>query len=151
VARIASRIIRHLYGAEIHWDAELAPGVIVVHGNGLVISHAARVGVGCVLFQHVTLGESIHPDTRLVGAPTLEPGVHVGAGAVLVGPITIGQGTKIMANAVLVRSVPPHSLVETPAATIRPRNAAGGDGDSVTRGRPQRVRLESTDSAPTIR
>jgi serine acetyltransferase/GT2 family glycosyltransferase len=121
LARIASRTIRHLYGADIHWDATLAPGVLIVHGVGLVIGHSARVGPGCVLFQHVTIGESIHPVTREVGTPTLEANVHVGPGATLLGPIVVGQGTKITAGALLTQSVPPQSLVETPAPAVRRR------------------------------
>jgi len=124
LAMITSRVIRHLYGADIHWDAELAPGVVLVHGVGLVVSHAARVGPGCILFQHVTLGESIHATRREVGAPTLGADVHVGPGATLLGPITIGEGTKITAGALVMDSVPAHHLVETAAATVRPRTRA---------------------------
>lgn len=120
--QVASRLIRHLYGAELHWDADLAPGVSVVHGNGLVLSHAAKVGRGCILFQNATLGESMDPQTGAVGGPTLEDDVHVGPGAVLLGPITVGEGSKIMAGAVLTRSVPPYSVV-MPA---EPRVAARG-------------------------
>lgn len=122
--QIVSRLIRHLYGAEIHWQATIAPGVAIVHGTGLVISHGATVGPGCVLSQHVTLGESIDPLSRAVGAPTLVREVHVGAGAVLLGPIEIGSGTKIMANAVVDRSVAPGSVVRTPGATVEARRSS---------------------------
>jgi serine acetyltransferase/GT2 family glycosyltransferase len=124
-ARITSRMIRHLYGADIHWDATLAPGVMIVHGVGLVIGHSACVARGCVLFQHVTLGESIHPESREIGTPTLEENVHVGPGATLLGPIVVGRGTKITAGALLMRSVPAQSLVETPAPVVRPRVSPG--------------------------
>lgn len=120
-ARLTSRLIRHLYGADIHWDAALAPGVIIVHGLGLVISSAARVGSGCILFQHVTLGVNIDPVTRETGAPVLECNVHIGPGAVLLGPIVVGAGTKVMANVVLVCSTPPDSRVEGVAPTVRLR------------------------------
>lgn len=120
-AQIVSRLIRHLYGAEIHWDAEIAEGVSLVHGSGLVISHAATVGPRCILFQGVTLGESIDPVTREVGGPTLEADVHVGPGAVLLGPITIGAGTKIMANAVVDRSIPGRSIVRSPGIEVGQR------------------------------
>jgi serine O-acetyltransferase len=119
--KIASRMIRHLYGSDIHWDAEFAPGVMIVHGMGLAISPAARVGHGAIIFQHVTLGMGRHPDTQAVGAPTLEDNVHVGAGATLIGPITVGKGSKIMAGCVVVRSVPPHSIVEAPVPVVRSR------------------------------
>jgi serine acetyltransferase/GT2 family glycosyltransferase len=123
-AKIASRMIRHLYGADIHWDARIEPGVIFVHGSGLIISPASVVSRGCVLFQHVTLGESIDAETRRSGSPTLEPDVHVGPGTTLLGPITIGTGTKITANVLLMQSVGPRSLVEAPAPSIRARKGA---------------------------
>ena len=122
-AQVASRMIRHLYDAEIHWDADLAPGLAFVHGNGLVVSHAARVGAGCILFHNVTLGEAMDPVTKTKGAPSLGANVHVGPGAVLLGPITIGEGSKIMAGAVLTESVPPNSIVRPAPVEIvqRPR------------------------------
>lgn len=118
---VVSRLIRHLYSAEIHWDAQIAPGISIVHGVGLVISHAASVGEGCILFHNVTLGEGVDPETRAVGAPTLESDVHIGPGATLIGPITVGKGTKIMAGAVLTRSVPPGSLVKPAESTVEER------------------------------
>lgn len=110
--QVVSRLIRHLYGAEIHWDTEIADGISMVHGNGVVLSHAATVGPGCILFHNVTLGEGLDPETREAGAPTLERDVHVGPGATLIGPIRVGEGTKIMAGAVLTHSVPPNSIVK---------------------------------------
>ncbi len=124
VPQVASRLIRHLYGAEIHWDAELADGVSVVHGNGLVISHRAKIGPGVILFQNVTLGEALDPETKQSGAPTLGRDVHVGPGATLLGPIHVGDGTKIMAGAVLTHSVPANSLVK-PAESQVTQRAAG--------------------------
>ena len=129
---IVSRLIRHIYGAEIHWHATIADGVGFVHGVGIVISHGAVVGPGCVLSQNITLGESIDPFTRKVGAPMLGSNVHIGAGAVLLGPICVGNETKIMANAVLDRSVPPRSLVRIPAATIEARAASDSAVDPST-------------------
>jgi serine O-acetyltransferase len=131
-AQVASRMIRHLYGSDIHWDADIAPGVMVVHGMGMAISRSAKVDEDVVLFQHCTLGEGRHPDTGEVGAPHVERGAVVGAGATLIGPITIGEGTKIMPGCVVVRSVPPHSIVEAPTAVVRTRGrqASESDGDA---------------------
>ena len=69
-ARITSRMIRHLYGSDVHWDAEIAPGIVVVHGMGMAISHQASIGPRVLLFQGCTLGVGRHPDTGEVGAPT---------------------------------------------------------------------------------
>ena len=121
--QVLSRLIRHVYGAEIHWRAAISPGVSLVHGTGLVVSHSARVAPGCILFQHVTLGEGIHPETREVGAPSLGADVHVGPGATLIGPIEIGERSKIMAGAVVTRSVPPNSLVRPAEALVSARQS----------------------------
>jgi len=123
--QLISRLMRHLYGSDIHWRAEFEPGVTLVHGMGLCISGSARVGAGAILFQHVTLGESIHPETRQVGAPQLGRDVHVGPGATLVGPIVVGEGSKITAGCLVASSVPPGSLVQAAPAAVRPRDAAG--------------------------
>ena len=127
--QVVSRMIRHLYAAEIHPDAEIAPGVTLIHGNGVVISRAARVAEECILFQNITLGLGIDPQTRESGAPTLERNVHVGPGATLLGPITIGEGSKIMAGVVVTESVPPNSVVRAPVPEVvgrkPPKQATG--------------------------
>jgi serine acetyltransferase len=124
--QLTSRLIRHLYGAEIHWDAQLADGTSIIHGVGLVIGHGARVGPGCILFHNVTLGESADPESRVVGTPTLEEDVHVGPGATLLGPITVGAGTKVMGGSVIHRSVPPRSVVRPAPVSITARSPSTG-------------------------
>ena len=122
-ARFVSRILRHAYASDVHWDAEFAPGVVLVHGFGLAISPAAKIGPGCILFQGITLGLGRDPDSGATGGPTLEPGVQVGVGSVIVGPITIGARTKVMANCTVVRSVPADSVVEAAVPNVRTRPA----------------------------
>ena len=119
VAMLIARMMRHLYSVDIHWDADLAPGVIIVHGIGLVISGEARVGSGCILFQHVTLGVSMVGGVS--GAPTLDDNVHVGPGATVLGPIRVGRDSKIVANSVLMESVEPNSVVGPSPTVTRAR------------------------------
>jgi serine O-acetyltransferase len=120
--RVASRLIRHVYGSDVHWEARFEPGVVIVHGMGLAIGSSVRVERGVILFQNVTLGTGTDPVTRKSGAPTVEQGVHVGAGSTLIGPITVGARSKVTANCLLRASVPPDSLVEapTPKVSVRP-------------------------------
>ncbi len=128
---VLSRLIRYIYGMEIHWNAKIDPGVSIMHGVGLVISGAAQVGPGCILSQNVTLGEARDPQTKKSGAPTLGKNVHVGPGVTLLGPITIGEHSKIMAGSVVTQSVPPYTLVKPPQSEFedRPR-ALTSDSDS---------------------
>ncbi len=132
LAAVLSRLIRHLYGAEIHWQARFAPGVCIVHGTGLVVGRNAVVGPRCILFQGVTLGESIARDSDATGAPTLVSDVHVGANAVLVGPITVGERSKVMANTVVDRDVPADSIVVAPAPSVLPRSGRAAPPDHVS-------------------
>jgi serine O-acetyltransferase len=122
--KVLSRFIRHAYGSDIHWDAELAPGVMIVHGMGMAVSHAARVGPGVVLSQNVTLGLGTHPETRESGGPTIEENVVLGPGVTVLGPITVGARSKVMPGCLVVRSVPPDSLVEAVMPAVKPRSAA---------------------------
>lgn len=123
-AQFMSRVIRHAFASDVHWDAEFEPGIMIVHGFGLAISYAARVKTGSILFQNVTLGYGPDAVTREGGAPLLEENVHVGIGATLYGPIVVGAGSKIMAGCVLSRSVPPRSIVEAPVPNVGARRGS---------------------------
>jgi serine acetyltransferase/GT2 family glycosyltransferase len=121
-AQFASRSIRHAFASDVHWEAELEPGIMIVHGFGLAISYAARARHGCILFQNVTLGFGNSPEKgQPPGAPLLDENVHVGIGAVLFGPIVVGAGSKIMAGCVLNQSVAPRSIVEAPVPHVGTR------------------------------
>lgn len=124
--KLASRAIRLVYGSDIHWEAQIAPGVVVVHGMGMAISRSARVGTGSILFQNITLAESADASTRTVGAPQIGDRVHIGPGAALIGPITVGNDTKIVAGSTVLQSVPSGSRVEAPVPRIVPRGQSHG-------------------------
>ncbi|MET0340709.1 MAG: hypothetical protein ABW252_06890 [Polyangiales bacterium] len=121
-AQVASRLIRHLYGAEIHPESQWEPGVNLVHGNGLVVGRGARVRRGCVLLHNVTLGDAFDVASGSIGGPSLGENVHVGPGCTLLGPINVGAGSKLMAGAILDRSVPPRSLVRPAPVTVTSRD-----------------------------
>ncbi len=125
-AQVMSRLIRYTYGAEIHWEADFAPGVNIVHGNGLVIGSKAHIGKGCVLLHNITLGNAFDPKTGQIGGPTLEENVHIGPSCTLLGAIHVGKGSKLMAGSVLDHSVPQGSLVKPPAPTVLSRNGSEG-------------------------
>jgi serine acetyltransferase/GT2 family glycosyltransferase len=130
-AQFMSRSIRHAFASDVHWDAELEPGIVIVHGFGLAISYAAKVRAGCILFQNVTLGFGNDAETKQGGAPLLEKNVHVGIGATLYGPIVVGEASKIMAGCVLSRSVPARSIVEAPVPQVAARAPARGPANRV--------------------
>lgn len=108
-ARWLSQIGRGLTGIEIHPGAIIGPGFFIDHGMGVVIGETAEIGADVTLYHGVTLGgTSLEKGKR---HPTLGDRVVVGAGAKILGAITIGEDSRIGANAVVVKSVPPNSVV----------------------------------------
>jgi serine O-acetyltransferase len=109
LARWVSHVARFLTGIEIHPAARLGPGLFIDHGMGLVIGETTEVGRNVTLLQGVTLGgTSLKREKR---HPTLGDNVVVGTGAAVLGAITIGEGSRIGAGSVVVRDVPPSSVV----------------------------------------
>ena len=109
LARWVSHASRFMTGIEIHPAAHLGPGLFIDHGMGLVIGETAEVGANVTLLQGVTLGgTSLKREKR---HPTLGDNVTVGAGAKILGGFTIGSGSRIGAGSVVVREVPPNSVV----------------------------------------
>ncbi|HEV8614690.1 MAG TPA: serine O-acetyltransferase [Methylomirabilota bacterium] len=109
LARFVSQIGRAVTGIEIHPAARLGPGLFIDHGMGVVIGETAEVGENVTLLQGVTLGGT--STKREKRHPTLGDNVTVGAGAAIIGGFTIGEGSRIGAGSVVVREVPPNSVV----------------------------------------
>lgn len=118
LARFLAQIARFLTGIEIHPGAKIGRRVFIDHGMGVVIGETAEVGNDVTLYHGVTLGGVSL--AKVKRHPTLEEGVVVGAGAKILGDIVIGSCSRIGANAVVVKPVPPHSVVVgVPGQVIR--------------------------------
>jgi len=124
LGRLTSNLSRWLTGIEIHPGAQIGPGFFIDHGMGTVIGETAEVGQNVTLYHNVTLGGVSWEKVKR--HPTLEDHVVVGAGAQVLGPITIGAHSRIGANSVVVKDVPPNSVVVGIPGRIRSRN-----GDAV--------------------
>lgn len=109
LARAHSQIARFFTGVEIHPAAIIGRRFFIDHGMGVVIGETAEIGDDVTLYHGVTLGGvSLEKVKR---HPTIEQGVVIGAGAKVLGNITIGRHSRIGANAVVVKPVPPDSVV----------------------------------------
>ncbi len=109
LGRWFSQMVRDLTGIEIHPGATIGEGFFIDHGMGVVIGETAEVGNDVTLYHGVTLGgTSLQKGKR---HPTIGDRVVIGAGAKVLGAITIGEDSRIGANAVVVKSVPPNSVV----------------------------------------
>jgi len=107
--RLISQTTRGLTGIEIHPGAEIGKGLFIDHGMGVVIGETAIVGDNVTLFQGVTLGGTGKEKGKR--HPTVGNNVVIGSGAKVLGSFKIGANVQIGANAVVVREVPPNSVV----------------------------------------
>ncbi|CAM3136110.1 serine O-acetyltransferase [Lactococcus hircilactis] len=118
LARMHSQFWRFLTQIEIHPGAELAFGIFIDHGSGLVIGETAVVETEVKLYHGVTLGGT----GKDVGKrhPTVRKGALISAHAQLLGPIEIGENAKVGASAVVVTDVPAYvTVVGIPAKVVR--------------------------------
>lgn len=103
---IVRLVVLWLFRVEVPAGADIGPGLVLPHPGGIVLGHA-RIGRDVVIFQNVTLGaRSFDPHYDLATRPTLEDGVIIGAGAVVLGPVTVGAGATVAANSLVTRDVP---------------------------------------------
>lgn len=99
-------VVKHRFwsiitGADIPLNSHIGGGLIMPHPNGIVIHPDAKIGVNCLIFQQVTIGNSAKK-----GVPTIGTHVDIGAGAKILGPVIIGDNARIGANAVVLGDVP---------------------------------------------
>jgi serine O-acetyltransferase len=108
-ARWISQIMRGITGIEIHPGATIGRNLFIDHGMGVVIGETTEIGDYVTIYHDVTLGGTSLQ--KIKRHPTIEDHVVIGAGAKVLGAITIGAHSRIGANAVVVRSAPPNSVV----------------------------------------
>jgi serine O-acetyltransferase len=116
--RFISAIGQFLTVIDIHPAAQIGRRVFIDHGMGVVIGETAIIGNDVLIYQQVTLG-GVSTD-KGKRHPTIEDGVVIGTGAKILGNITIGTNSKVGANSVVVKNVPPESTaVGIPARVLK--------------------------------
>lgn len=118
LARMHSQFWRFWTQIEIHPRAEIAEGVFIDHGAGLVIGETAIVEKGAMLYHGVTLGGTGKDTGKR--HPTVRKGALVSAHSQVIGPVEIGENAKVGAAAVVLSDVPPDvTVVGVPAKVVR--------------------------------
>ena len=127
-ARFISQLSRFLTGIEIHPGAKIGKNFFIDHGMGVVIGETSEIGNDVTIYHAVTLGgisPSIDSERQRHEKrhPTIGNNVVIGSGAQIIGPIKIGDGSRIAANAVVVKNVPENTtMFGVPAKVIKSDN-----------------------------
>jgi putative colanic acid biosynthesis acetyltransferase WcaB len=112
-----------LLGIEIPPGVQIAGGLVIFHGQGIVIHDKARIGKNCMLRHGITIGTSlsrVRSDNNPC-VPTIGDNCNIGAGAIIIGDILIGDDVSIGAGTVVTKSVPAGGvMVGSPARLILP-------------------------------
>lgn len=105
--------------AYIPLNAQISKDVAFPHGiSGVFISQGARIGNGCTIFHHVTIGSNTLKESEGFGAPVIENDVLVGAGATIIGNVHVGSGARVGANATVVKDCPANATVVASNARV---------------------------------
>jgi serine acetyltransferase len=119
-----------IHGCEIHYGADIGPGLLLLHPSlGVLVSSHAVMGSDCTLTGGNCIGVR---DGARTG--TMEIGHHVvlGVNSVVLGPIRVGSRVTVGANSVALHDVPDGAVVggvparELPTSATR-RAAMAGD------------------------
>ncbi len=140
LARLISQMGRHRTGIEIHPGAKIGRRLVIDHGMGIVIGETAEIGDDCLIYHGVTLGGTGKDSGKR--HPTIGNNVLIGTGAKVLGPFKVGDNSRIAANSVVLREVPPDSTaVGIPAAgltwTTLPRSTRSASPTPSPRSSPQ--------------
>lgn len=127
LARLMAIGLRRSFGCMVSLRSTIGPGLSMPHPIGIVIGEGVRIGAGCTIYQHVTLGGARMGDWKAGQYPDVGDNVVMFAGAKLVGALIVGDNAVIGANAVVTRGVPAgHVAVGVPAVARPSRAARGG-------------------------
>ncbi|KAL6959872.1 serine/threonine-protein kinase HAL4/sat4, variant 2 [Sarracenia purpurea var. burkii] len=101
--------VSEVFGVDIHPAAKIGEGILLDHATGVVVGETAAIGNRVSLMQGVTLGGT----GKEIGDrhPKVGQGVLIGASATILGNIKIGDGAMIAAGSLVLKDVPPHSMV----------------------------------------
>lgn len=112
--KLYRKILILLFGIFVGHNVKIGEGLVLPHPNGIVIGNNVIIGTHVTIYQQVTIGRKngCYPIVR--GGSILYPGCKI------LGGIIVDRGTKVGANAVLLKSTEYNSTyVGIPAKKCR--------------------------------
>jgi serine O-acetyltransferase len=122
VARLLHRLAQGKVGIDLPSALSAGPGLLLVHGWGIVVNKDARIGSNATLFNGVVIGrkDTISSTGRETEYPFIGDDVWIGPHAIIIGGVRIGDGAIVGAGSVVTKDVPAHCIVAgNPARILR--------------------------------
>lgn len=105
------------FGIKLDYTVKLGRRVRIWHHGGMILG-ARSIGDDVHIRQNTTFG--VASRLQPLAKPVIGDRVEIGCGAAILGQICVEHDSVVGANAVVVRDVPPHSLVVgVPARVVR--------------------------------
>ena len=100
----------YILGCDIPASTQIGDGFEIFHSaHASVVSPETIIGTNVSLRQNTTIGAKGFEGAN--DSPVIEDDVTIGPNVCIIGAITIGKGATIGAGAVVVKDVPPGSIV----------------------------------------
>ena len=115
---------QYVLGCDIKATTQIGEGFEIFHSaHASVVSPGTIIGKNVSLRQNTTIGaKGFHGAEK---SPIIEEDVTIGPNVCIIGDITIGKGATIGAGAVVVKDVPPYSVVAGNPARVIARPEGG--------------------------
>ena len=115
----------YILGCDIPALTQIGIGFEIFHSaHASVVSPGTIIGKNVSLRQNTTIGAKGFQGAEK--SPVIEDNVTIGPNVCIIGDITIGKGATIGAGAVVVKDVPPYSVVVGNPARVIVRPVGGG-------------------------
>ena len=121
LAHYFQSLIAEVFNVDIHPAACFGKGILLDHATSFVAGETAVVGDDVSILHEVTLG-----GTGKEGGdrhPKIDTGVLLSSGSKVLGNIHVGAFSKVGANSVVLKDVPPHVTVAGVPAKIIKRHS----------------------------
>lgn len=107
---------------ELPRKTKVGKGLIIYHGQALVINQGVQIGDNCILRNSTTIGHKSLKNGGFSACPKIGNNVDIGANVCIIGDIKIGDNVKIGAGSVVVTNIPENCTVVGNPAHILIKN-----------------------------
>lgn len=102
-------------GVQIHLEADIAPGLAILHSGGVVIAPGTKIGPESLLHHNVNL--VMYRDAR---GPDIGARFYAGTGVIVIDNVTIEDDVSAGAGSIITKSIPSNVVVAgAPARFVR--------------------------------